>query len=689
MEPAPLVGSISFSPKIGARTFGLLAVLVAILHAFMAITATMEKSPTYDEPAHLTAGYSYWLKNDFRLNPENGNLPQRWASLPLLLGRPNFISLENQSWQRASEGMSSHQFFYERGNDFEEMLQRGRIMMALFSAALCLLIYRCSREFFGPIGGLLSEIVAAFDPTMLAHGALVTSDIAATFFFTASVWTTWRMLNKLTPASLALAALSLSGLFLAKFSAPIVLPVILILGAIRVFSRHPISAQVARGQMIITGRWKKAGAIAMSFVFLGSTVLLAIWASFGFRFDALTDAGSGREVLDRRWDYTLANRAAAENLVAFARTHHLLPEAYLYGVAYVHKHSIDRPAFLDNQWSIVGFRSFFPRAFLYKTTPALFSLLALALVATAVRWRKGRQFFRPSSWAPARIDFMRFAPFWVFALTYVAFALASSLNIGHRHILPIYPPLFIACGACSYFFRANKPVLATYAVAIALFWQMGTSLGIRPDYLAYFNRFTGGSERGYEHLVDSSLDWGQDLPGLKTWLDEHRTAVVGRPLYLAYFGSAEPTSYGIRAHLLPRDPSGEDKSFSGLAGGIYCVSATVLQQVYANEMGQWSQPYEDAYQRALVQMARYRRSSADPEVRAQLIKTEGAERWLNKIQAFEALRFARLCADLRKRKPIAKIGYSIFVYSLSNHDVELALYGPPAELVPQITVISN
>jgi len=689
MEPAALVRSISSSPEIGARTFGLLAVLIAILHAFMAITATMEKSPTYDEPAHLTAGYSYWLKNDFRLDPENGNLPQRWASLPLLLSPPNFISLENQSWQRASEGMSSHQFFYERGNDFEEMLQRGRIMMALFSAALCLLIYRCSREFFGPIGGLLSEIVAAFDPTMLAHGALVTSDIAATLFFTASVWTIWRMLKKLTPASLALAALSLSGLFLAKFSAPIVLPVMSILGAIRVFSRYPILAQVARWQMVITGKWKKAGAIAMSFAFLGSTVLLAIWASFGFRFDALTDAGAGREVLDRRWDYTLANHTSAENLVAFVRTHHLLPEAYLYGVAYVHRHSIDRPAFLDNQWSIVGFRSFFLRTFLYKTTPALFCLLALALVATALRWRSGRRFFRPSSWAPARIDCMRFAPFWVFALIYGAFALTSSLNIGHRHILPIYPALFIACGACSYFFQEKKRSLAACAVAIALLWQMGESLGIRPDYLAYFNEFAGGPGRGYEHLVDSSLDWGQDLPGLKTWLDEHRATVAGKPLYLAYFGSAEPQSYGIRAHLLPRDPSGADKSFSGLGGGIYCVSATTLQQVYANEMGRWSQPYEDAYTRALAEMARYRRSSGDPDARAQLIKTEGAERWLNKIQAFEALRFARLCADLRKREPIAKIGYSIFVYSLSNRDIDLALYGPPAELMPQITVIAN
>jgi Dolichyl-phosphate-mannose-protein mannosyltransferase len=689
MEALTVDRSTSFGPTIGVRTFPLLAVLIAILHAVMAITATLEKSPVYDEPAHLTVGYSYWLKNDFRLGPENGNLPQRWAALPLLFSRPNFVSVENQSWQRASEGVSAHQFFYERGNDSDDMLQRGRIMMALFSAALCLLIYRCSREFFGPLGGLLSEILAAFDPTMLAHGALVTSDITVTLFFTASVWTVWRMSSKLSLSSFMLAAVCLSGLFLAKFSAPIILPVISILGAIRVFSRDSISVQVARWQTIVTGKWKKAAAIAISFALLGVAVLLAIWASFCFRFDALTDNGSAREVLNRRWNYTLADHGAAENLIDFARTHHLLPEAYLYGLVCVHKHAVHRPAFLDNQWSVVGFRSFFPRAFLYKTTPALFCLLALALVATAVRWRNSRRFFRPSSWAPARIDCVRFAPFWVFALIYGAFALTSSLNIGHRHILPIYPMLFIACGACSYFFQMKKRALATSAVALVSLWQIGESVAVRPDYLAYFNEFAGGPSHGYEHLVDSSLDWGQDLPGLKTWLDEHRAAVAGKPLYLAYFGSGEPQAYGIRAQLLPWDPSGEAKTFSGLTGGLYCVSATVLQQVYANEMGQWSQPYEDAYTKALAEMVRYRRSSGDPEARAQLIKAEGAERWLNKIQAFEALRLARLCADLRKREPIAKIGYSIFVYSLSNHDVDLALYGPPAELVPQITVIEN
>lgn len=73
----------------------LVAILLSILHAALAVTAAMEKSPTFDEPAHLTAGYSYWLKSDFRLDPENGDLPAPWAALPLLFSRPNFPSTES------------------------------------------------------------------------------------------------------------------------------------------------------------------------------------------------------------------------------------------------------------------------------------------------------------------------------------------------------------------------------------------------------------------------------------------------------------------------------------------------------------------------------------------------------------------------------------------------------------------
>src|SRR5438045_589195 len=123
----PTTAHRAVATKISARTVWLIAILVAVLHAFMAVTAVNTKSPTFDEPQHLTAGVSYWVRNDFRLDPENGNLPARWAALPLLWSHPNFVSLNDRGWQCADEGRTGHQFFYEVGNDPDQILGQAQI----------------------------------------------------------------------------------------------------------------------------------------------------------------------------------------------------------------------------------------------------------------------------------------------------------------------------------------------------------------------------------------------------------------------------------------------------------------------------------------------------------------------------------------------------------------------------------
>jgi len=219
-----------------------------------------------------------------------------------------------------------------------------------------------------------------------------------------------------------------------------------------------------------------------------------------------------------------------------------------------------------------------------------------------------------------------------------------------------------------------------------LLWQIGESLAIRPNYLAYFNEAAGGPARGYTHLVDSSADWGQDLPALKTWLDDHATIIDGKPLYLAYFGTADPRSYEINATLLPENHSLDDRSFSRLSSGIYCISATTLQSVYAREIGPWCIDYERNYQSVLADMRRYRKTAADSSARAALMANNGAIPWLKKIKGFERLRFERLCAYLRHRSPNTQVGYSIFVFDLNDDEINRALYGPPAELTQDLCV---
>ena len=129
-------------------------------------------------------------------------------------------------------------------------------------------------------------------------------------------------------------------------------------------------------------------------------------------------------------------------------------------------------------------------------------------------------------------------------------------------------------------------------------WQIIESSLLRPDYLTYFSQVAGGPKNGYRHLVDSSLDWGQDLPALKDWIDHHLDTSATTRLYLAYFGTALPRWYGIEATPLPLDSSAQ--KLSPLEPGTYCISATTLQQVYSFEHGKWTDQYESAYRFALA-----------------------------------------------------------------------------------------
>jgi hypothetical protein len=641
-----------------ARFVWFIAILLSILHAAIAITASLEKSPTFDEPTHLAAGYSYWLRNDFRLDPENGNLIARWAALPLLITHPNFPSPSNVAWQHSDIGTVSTQFFYRSGNNPDAILVQARAMTAIISAALCLLIFFCSHQLFGTLGGLISEALAVLDPNLLAHGALVTSDTAAAFFFLAATWSYWRMLHKISGTTVTICALSVAGLFLAKMSAPLFLIMAAIGTAVWIASSEPMAIRFGQFNRLIVTRWRKAGAIAGSTIAIGLVVFVAIWAAFSFRFSAVTDNGPSRKVWDNCWSAILWDHTAIQNTIDFARVHRLLPEAYLCGFAYTHKSAESRPAFLDGNWNNSGFRSFFPRAFFYKTPLPILFFILLAAAAALFHWHQARSGNRLKIVAN---DLLRLCPILTLAVIYGAIAISTKLNIGHRHLLPIYPAIFVACGACAYFLRTQNRKEIAIMIAGLIAWQTGIAFASYPNYLAYFNEIAGGPANGYKHLVDSSLDWGQDLPALSNWLNAHEND--NETVYLSYFGTGNPIWYGIKANTLPADST--DRAMIDLRPGTYCISATILQSVYAGAQGKWKKEYETVYQAGMERM----RNS----------QTLAPKQQTELRRGLENLRFARLCAYLRHRQPIATAGHSILVFQLSGDDLRAAFDGPPPE----------
>jgi hypothetical protein len=217
-----------------------------------------------------------------------------------------------------------------------------------------------------------------------------------------------------------------------------------------------------------------------------------------------------------------------------------------------------------------------------------------------------------------------------------------------------------------------------FILAVLLAWHSVEAIRIAPDFLAYFNELVGGPAKGYKHLVDSSLDWGQDLPKLKEWLD--REGLQGpqhAPVYLSYFGNARPSYYGIDAILLPGFPDlTSGRRPPRLTGGVYCISATTLNAVYLQDaMGAWTPEYERRYQDVLYNLRGFDGTADDPAARAALIKQTGEEFWVKLFGLYERMRFARLAAHLRERTPDADVGHSILIYRLSEEEVARAIGG--------------
>jgi len=613
------------------------------LHWLMAVSALGDKSTMFDEIAHLTAGESFWLTGDIRLQPEGGILPQRWQALGLVGGGFKFPSLDQPAWWQSDAYAMGYHYFYESGNDVGAMLRRGRAAAALLAIPTGVLVFLWSRSLFGTAGAFVSLVLFAFCPTMLAHSPAINSDTAATLFFTGSTWALWRALHRPSPGRIAASALAVAGLFASKMSAPIIVFVALALLVVRQVARRP-----RLGWGVLAGMGV-AHAVA---------VLAVVWGLHGFRYAAIADAQPGRDTLG--WETV----EPIPGWVQGARAGHLLPEAYLYAYAYVLHHAEKRRAFLRGAWKSTGWWSFFPWTLALKTPIPLFVLLALGGLAAFSRRRAG---------PAAPYDTI---PLWVLLAAYWAVALDSHLNSGHRHIMPTYPAMYVLAGAAGLWLGERSRAIAA-VVGVALLWFVGESLAIRPHYLAYFNQLAGGPRNAWRELVDSSLDWGQDLPGLRTWLDRN---AAGVPVYFSYFGTGRPESYGIESIRLPGyyDHWRPPRPWSQLGAGVYCVSATMVQSVFNMFPGPWAEPYEKAYRNGMLAL-RAIAAEPDPAERARQMSVVPAEA----LYQLEQLRVARLMAYLRHREPDDQVGWSILIHRLSDAEVQVALDGPPSELVPE------
>jgi hypothetical protein len=545
----------------------LIVPVFAVAFVALAVGGYSGTSATWDEPIHLTAGYVALTSGDFRVDPSHPPLLRMWAALPILAMGP--IQADTRTIDASAPGSwlqdayrFAHRFMY-RDNDADRMLAAARVMVVILGVLLGILVFCWAREWLGVVPAAAALVLFALEPNLMAHASLVTTDLGVTTFVFGTAYFLWRTCRHVTRYNV-IALAGFCGLAMAaKFSAILLAPVVVLLLVFAVL------------RLGMPGR--VACAIA---VLLATASVAAIWASYGFRY---LPSESPSWAFDFASTDLAARSPALAAVVAWVDRHRLLPNAYTQGFLYTQVSS-QLPAFLAGSYSTSGWWYYFPIAFLIKTPIALIALLTLGATACVARRR---------SWGGGPLAFIM-----VPVTVYLAVAMSSGINIGLRHILPIYPFVLLIAAAAAKRLIDTRSRLGPVALALMLLAGAAEFADAYPHTLPFFNRLVGGSANGFRYLADSNLGWGGNLKPLKAWMDGHGVTHVN----LAYFGQADPAYYGIDCTHLPGAPEFAIDSISRpRLPGYVAISPTILQGVYAPPHWRlFYQPFRDLEPAAII-----------------------------------------------------------------------------------------
>ena len=486
-----------------------LFLIVLSLQLFLSVR---RESQTWDEANHIFAGYRSWTHADFGLNPEHPPLVKLLTTVPLLWSQPKAPVLEERFFKEDTF-LRGKEFLYQ--NDAERILSRTRTAAAVLTLLTALVVFFGAKEMFGTGPAFIALMLLTFDPNLLAHGALITTDVGLACFMFLSVYMFYRFLNR--PSVLRLIATGVAvGLVLAvKHTGLLVLPILFLLAVCEiVLKRNDRRVLKTLGSLVL---------IAL----IGWVVL---WSFYGFRYNARP---SGLQLNPPLAEYLQGLKPYEARPIVIMAQLHVLPESYLYGLADVKLTANYYTSYVLGKIYAHGVWFYFPVAFLIKSTIGVMALLLLTLAVIATR----------------RLDRWREIIFLVVpVIFYLAVAFTVGMNIGVRHILVVYVFLYVLIGGATWIL-VQKSRKWAYVVGLLLLIHVASSVMAFPNYIPYGNELWGGPSQTYKYLTDSNADWGQQLKSIKQYLDQRGV----KECWFEYFaaGVAEPGYYGIPCKPLP------------------------------------------------------------------------------------------------------------------------------------------
>jgi hypothetical protein len=523
-----------------ARWFSIATALLLTLMGVVQLTSVRTENSTADEGVHLVAGYIDLHDHAFSIISEPP-LAKMLCALPLLALEPTIPANYRQLEGNQSE--LSRLFLYENRLPADLLLSCARTVAVGLSILLGLAIALYTRKHYGPGTALLALTLYCFDPNVIANGRYVTQDIPAALmlFLTCIAWENY--LERPRRLGLICVGVCLGLAMLTKYSL-LSLPLIMLLMGIIAWRKRAaalvgpyLAAMILAGVVVFAGY---AGEI--SYPYSDPTV--------GPFFEK-TELELRANPKIRPELIPILTRTTTEGRALYWIARNVPIPAYSFwkGLRKMATYNdLGHDSYLMGRYSKTGWWYYFPVAFLVKTPLATLAMLFAA--AGIAIWRK-----------PQGIRMGLVIPLVV----YLCFCLNSNIDIGLRHLLPAYPFLFVLCAAVLSSYRPGR-VIASVLIPLLVI----ESASAYPGYLAFFNRAVGGTVNGPRYLLDSNIDWGQDLLKLKRYMNDQGL----HSICLSYFGSGDPDYYGLNA-----------KPLSFPAAPDCSVAAASVNELYDEDSG--------------------------------------------------------------------------------------------------------
>jgi len=521
--------------------------LIATMFSLMYFSAKHD-SLTFDEKAHIAAGFTYLTKQDYRVNPEHPPLAKDISALGLIGKNINFpanddffnlqpentIEFKGQTinknieWWRQFD-LGNNIIFQENGAKADQIIFASRLPMIIFTIIFVLLLFFVAYKWFGKHVALLSLFFICFSPTFIAHGRLVTIDIAAAFGLVLATYLFLNFLQNPNWKNVFFAGIGFGIAMICKFSLILLIPFFGILMIAWVISKKE-------------NFWNYfSKTIALGLI----GVIFVIWPVYAWHL-------SGEPVAKQIYDVQETIKGnpipIARDFVYFLMNNSITrPLGYwAFGVLMAGQRTVwGNSTYFMGQVASNGWIEYFPVLYLLKESLAFHILTLFALFFLLIN--KIKFLFKKDSNKVAQFVYTHFPEFAMFLwiIIYWAVALAGNLNIGLRHIIPAIPFTYIlvALAISKIYKNLDNYPKSKKAFKVMVFfmltWQALAIFKAYPYYISYYNEIIGGSKNGYKIATDSNYDWGQDLGELKDFIEKNKIEKIK----VSYFGGADLNYY--------------------------------------------------------------------------------------------------------------------------------------------------